>query len=84
MIDFIFLVALFLSVIGVFAFGILAALQVDQDKMGALSKNDVRFFGPLVPEKILKPQGLKWAKLRNVCVVVVFVLPITFALFKHR
>ena len=68
--------------VGVFVFGMLAASQVDSSKIGSLSKGDIRAFGPLVSEKVLKPTGLKWARMRNICILLVFGAAILWAVLR--
>jgi hypothetical protein len=75
-------IVLILAFIGVFLFGMLAARQIDPSKTGSLSKNDMVFFGPMVSEKVLTAKGLKWARLRNYCFLILFFLAILFAIIK--
>ena len=67
---------------GVFIFGMLAARYIDPSKIGVLSKKEMMVFGPMVSEKVLKPEGLKWAKMRNYCFLALFLVAIVFSIIK--
>lgn len=65
--------------IGLIAFGLLASSYVDKSKLGTFSMKEIRLMGPFVSEKVLKVEGVKFAKMRNLCVLLVFIIPILFA-----
>jgi len=71
-----------LSFVGLIVFGILASRYVDKSKIGAFSMKDISLLGPFVSEKVLTVDGLRFAKWRNMCLLLVFLLPIIFAVYK--
>jgi hypothetical protein len=53
-----------------FVAGIIAVFHIDKKKAPDLSSGEKLMMGPLVSEKFLSEEGLRWAKARNVSVLV--------------
>lgn len=58
------------GMVSFFTAGLIAAFHIDKQKSPNLNIADKLMMGPMVSEKFLSEAGLKWARIRNVSVLI--------------